>query len=189
MRFLRFIENSHHYFCFYRTKMKFLEKYQFLVQIPYMSKFLLLSFIAKSSEPIKLQDSLISIICCVYILIILIFRILMDIQNRNYLIIHFWVRIVRHGQAQLLGNKAKGRISKRVFQENKARQIFWKTNISYPLIRTPFALLPKNFICTTFSEGSDEFSVARKSPKRKIKAFQFKDMILKIWFVYFRIIK
>ena len=79
--------------------MKFLEKYQFLVQIPYMSKFLLLSFIAKSSEPIKLQDSLISIICCVYILIILIFRILMDIQNRNYLIIHFWVRIVRHGQA------------------------------------------------------------------------------------------
>ena len=27
-------------------------------------------------------------------------------------------------------------ISKRVFQENKARQIFWKTNISFPLIRT-----------------------------------------------------
>ena len=34
------------------------------------------------------------------------------------------------------GNKAKGRISKRVFQENKARQIFRKTNISYSLIRT-----------------------------------------------------
>ena len=33
-------------------------------------------------------------------------------------------------------NKSKGRISKRVFQENKAHQIFWKTNISYPLIRT-----------------------------------------------------
>ena len=32
--------------------------------------------------------------------------------------------------------KPKGRISKRVFQENKARQIFWKTNISYPLTRT-----------------------------------------------------
>ena len=31
-----------------------------------------------------------------------------------------------------VGNKAKGRILKRVFQENKARQIFWKTNISYP---------------------------------------------------------
>ena len=36
----------------------------------------------------------------------------------------------------LVGNKAKGRISERVFQENKARQIFQKTNISYPLIRT-----------------------------------------------------
>ena len=35
-----------------------------------------------------------------------------------------------------VGNKAKGRISKRVFQENKARQIFQKTNISYPLICT-----------------------------------------------------
>ena len=36
-----------------------------------------------------------------------------------------------------VGNKAKkGQISKRVFQENKAHQIFRKTNISYPLIRT-----------------------------------------------------
>ena len=41
---------------------------------------------------------------------------------------------------QLVGNKAKERISKRGFQENKARQIFRKTNISYPLIRTFFAL-------------------------------------------------
>ena len=40
-----------------------------------------------------------------------------------------------------VGNKAKGRISKRVFQESKARQNFQKTNISYLLIRT-FALLP-----------------------------------------------
>ena len=31
---------------------------------------------------------------------------------------------------------AKGRISKRVYQENEARQIFRKKNISYPLIRT-----------------------------------------------------
>ena len=37
----------------------------------------------------------------------------------------------------VVANKVKGRISKRVFQENKARQIFRKTNISYPLIRTP----------------------------------------------------
>ena len=36
----------------------------------------------------------------------------------------------------LVGNKAKGQISKRVFQENKARQVFRRTNISYPLMRT-----------------------------------------------------
>ena len=35
---------------------------------------------------------------------------------------------------RVVGNKAKGRNSKRVFQENKARQIFRKTNISYPVI-------------------------------------------------------
>ena len=35
-----------------------------------------------------------------------------------------------------VGNKEKGRILKRVFQENKACQIFRKTNISYPLIFT-----------------------------------------------------
>ena len=48
---------------------------------------------------------------------------------------------------QDVGNKAIGRISKRVFQENKARQIFRKTNISHPLIRIRapvlrFAILP-----------------------------------------------
>ena len=35
-----------------------------------------------------------------------------------------------------VGNEVKRLISKRVFQENKARQIFQKTNISKPLIRT-----------------------------------------------------
>ena len=40
---------------------------------------------------------------------------------------------------QVAGNKLKGRISERMFQENKARQIFRKTNISNPLIRKPFA--------------------------------------------------
>ena len=34
------------------------------------------------------------------------------------------------------GNKAKGLSSKRVFQKNKARQIFWKTNIFYPRLDT-----------------------------------------------------
>ena len=37
---------------------------------------------------------------------------------------------------EIVGNKTKGRILKRLFQENKARQIFRKINISYPLIRT-----------------------------------------------------
>ena len=36
----------------------------------------------------------------------------------------------------LVGNKAKDRILKRVFQENKAREIFRKRNISYLLILT-----------------------------------------------------
>ena len=64
-----------------------------------------------------------------------------------------------------VGDKAKGRISKRVFQENNARQIFRKTNISYQGVRKfvfqktwralfswntrfkirPFAILPTNF--------------------------------------------
>ena len=37
---------------------------------------------------------------------------------------------------QIVSNGAKWRISKPVFQENNARQIFRKTNISHPLIRT-----------------------------------------------------
>ena len=63
---------------------------------------------------------------------------------------------------QYVGNKVKGRISKRMLQENKACQIFLKTNISYSIqgIRIfvfrklwralfscntrPFALLPTN---------------------------------------------
>ena len=43
---------------------------------------------------------------------------------------------------QFVGNKAKGQISKRVFQENKGRQILQKTNISYPLIRTKRRISP-----------------------------------------------
>ena len=39
-------------------------------------------------------------------------------------------------QRHIVGNKAKGRISKRVFQESKGRQNFRKTNFSYPMIRT-----------------------------------------------------
>ena len=36
---------------------------------------------------------------------------------------------------EFVGNKATGQISKRVLQENEERQIFQKTNISYPLVR------------------------------------------------------
>ena len=43
------------------------------------------------------------------------------------------------GKAYFDGNKAKEWISKRMFQDNKARQIFWKTNLSYPMTRTPCA--------------------------------------------------
>ena len=44
---------------------------------------------------------------------------------------------------QLVGNKAKGRILKRVFHEKKASQIFRKTIISYPLIRT------RKYVCVS----------------------------------------
>ena len=55
----------------------------------------------------------------------------------------------------IVSNNPKGRISKRVFQENKARQIFRKANISYPLIRTlkmenfslKMELLAVNYCC------------------------------------------
>ena len=61
---------------------------------------------------------------------------------------------IHHSKPKVVGNKAKVQISKRVFQETKARQNFRKTNISYALIRTraceirtrfeirPFVLLP-----------------------------------------------
>ena len=53
------------------------------------------------------------------------------------MVVLFWQTSLRHCiNHEFVGNKAKGRISKRVFQENKARQIFRKTNTSYPLIRT-----------------------------------------------------
>ena len=41
----------------------------------------------------------------------------------------------RRFQEEYVGNKAKGRISKRLLQENNARQIFRKTSM-YPLTRT-----------------------------------------------------
>ena len=56
---------------------------------------------------------------------------------------------------EFVGNKAKGRILKRVFQENKTRKIFRKMNISYPLIRTrtsyhdnSYSKVKKNYLKT-----------------------------------------
>ena len=51
-------------------------------------------------------------------------------MNDSYMRCNFELKSVN-----FVGNKAKGRISKRVFQENKARHIFRKTKISYPCIR------------------------------------------------------
>ena len=45
---------------------------------------------------------------------------------------------------KVVGNKAKGQLSRRVFQENNVRQIFQKTNISHPLIRTPRQVFQEN---------------------------------------------
>ena len=53
---------------------------------------------------------------------------------------HRWKNIIYH----FVGNKAKRWVSKRVFQENKACQIFQKTNISYPPIRTRIKNVFKN---------------------------------------------
>ena len=41
----------------------------------------------------------------------------------------------------IVGNKANGQIPKRVFQENKAHQVFRKTNISYSVCARKFDVL------------------------------------------------
>ena len=64
---------------------------------------------------------------------------MLNVQKRLIII---WRKFIKAGRFSSrvkvfnVVNKTKGRMSKRVFQESKALQIFWKTNISYPLIRT-----------------------------------------------------
>ena len=53
---------------------------------------------------------------------------------------------------KLVGNKAKVRISERVLQQKKTRQIFRKTNISYPLIRTRTCALTGGKKCSSFQK-------------------------------------
>ena len=74
-------------------------------------------------------------------------RIIHDIRVKKSFL--FWlcsnikkVQICIFAVPHFVGNKVKRRISKRVFQENKARQIFQKTNISYTLIRKRTFLTP-----------------------------------------------
>ena len=45
-------------------------------------------------------------------------------------------KYIYYSDAIVVSNKAKGRISKWMFLENKACQIFRNANISYPLIGT-----------------------------------------------------
>ena len=47
------------------------------------------------------------------------------------LLTQFWASLCSYME-HVVGNKAKGRISKRLFQENKARQTLRKTSIFYP---------------------------------------------------------
>ena len=64
------------------------------------------------------------------------------------------VRGIFRTLSDIVSNKAKGRISKRVFQENKALQIFLKTNIFRKIWRplfswnTRFEIRPKVFAKT-----------------------------------------
>ena len=56
----------------------------------------------------------------------------------------------------LVGSTVKGRISKRVLQENKTRQIFRKRNISFLLIRT-HVCLSGDKICSFFGKSGGLF--------------------------------
>ena len=52
----------------------------------------------------------------------------------------------------IVGNKAKGWISKLVFEENKARQIFWKKNFSYPPDTHTDACVSRGERCSFFGK-------------------------------------
>ena len=75
-----------------------------------------------------------------------------------------------HSSSYIIGNKAKGRISKWVFQE-KARQIFRKTNISYPLIRT-YAKAESEYLTVLSSairqKGKSQNGCFKKNKARQI---------------------
>ena len=72
------------------------------------------------------------------------------------------------------GNTAKGQISKRAFQENKERQIFWKTTIFYPMIGTPpsthCTITIHDLICKNQSRTQDSVKQLRRSVLRNYSA-------------------
>ena len=61
-----------------------------------------------------------------------------------------WWSCLCVGNCWMIYLKTKGRNSKRVFHKDKAHQIFRKTNISYPLIRTEGSPLDLAFYFFTY---------------------------------------
>ena len=61
-----------------------------------------------------------------------------------------------NSDSEFVGNKVKGRISKRVFQGNKARQIFRKLNVSLPA-ETQTYVAYQRVIIVRFSENLTGF--------------------------------
>ena len=57
------------------------------------------------------------------------------LKNSQFSYQHIPPESLAERRDEFVGNKAKGRISKRDLQENKTRQTFRKMNISYPMIR------------------------------------------------------
>ena len=54
------------------------------------------------------------------------------------------ISLIMGYNSKVLGNKAKGQLSRRVFQEKKVHQIFQKANNSHPLIHTPRQVFQEN---------------------------------------------
>ena len=77
-------------------------------------------------------------------------------------------------------NKAKRKIFKRVFQENKARQIFRKTIISYPLIRR-YTCTYQDVTNLRFSENLACFVVFFWNTRFEIRLFALSPTIPGIW--------
>ena len=80
------------------------------------------------------------------------------------------IRIPNSGKAsmeQIVRNKAKEQISKLVFQENKARQIFRKTSISCPLTHTFQGLRNIHLLGNLTSFVTDEIQESKEIIKSK----------------------